>query len=64
MQISHCSITFTPEGNAQRVTWALESEMGNNAPRRWVGPFLGNLMDHDLAMALANIKTKAEAANP
>ena len=64
MQIFHCSITFAPAGNAQRVTWALEGEMGNNPVRRWVGPFLDKLMGRDLATGLANIKTKAEAAKP
>jgi len=64
LQIFHCSITFTPEGARQRVTWSLEAEMGPNPVRRWVGPFLDKLMGKDLATGLANIKARSEAAKP
>lgn len=53
-------LTLSPSGNATRVSWSNEGDVGMNPLMRWFVPFLDGMMGPDFAAGLANLKTLAE----
>lgn len=51
--------TFTPVGQATRVTWVLNSELGYNPLNRWFGLALDTLVGRDFETGLANLERVA-----
>lgn len=58
--VSTGAFTFTPQGNATRVSWTNEGDVGKNPMMRWFAPFLDRMMGPDFEAGLANLKTLAE----
>jgi len=54
------AITFTPEGNATRVKWTNEGDVGKNPMMRWFVPFLDRMIGGDYEAGLAGLKALAE----
>lgn len=48
------------EGQGTRLTWTLDSDMGNNPIGRWVGLALDKMVGADYERGLARLKTLAE----
>jgi uncharacterized protein YndB with AHSA1/START domain len=53
-------LTLTPEGNATRVRWTNEGDVGSNPMARWFAPFLDRMMGPDFEAGLAGLKALAE----
>lgn len=51
---------FTPEGNATRVTWTMNGDMGSNPLYHWFAAFADRVMGPDFEGGLANLKDVAE----
>ena len=54
------ALTLTPEGNATRISWTNEGDMGTNPMMRWFAPFMDKMMGPDFEGGLANLKAMAE----
>lgn len=54
------ALTLTPQGNATRVSWTNEGNVGKNPMMRWFVPFMDSMMGPDFEGGLANLKTLAE----
>ena len=54
------ALTLTPSGNATRISWTNEGDMGWNLLGRWFVPFMDNMMGPDFEAGLANLKVLAE----
>lgn len=52
--------TFTPEGDATKVTWTMDSDMGMNPIGRVMGMFMDQMVGPDFEKGLAGIKTNSE----
>jgi len=53
-------LTLTPQGNATRISWTNEGDVGRNPMMRWFVPFMDRMMGPDFEAGLANLKTLAE----
>lgn len=51
---------FTREGNATRVTWTMNGDMGSNPLYHWFAAFADRVMGPDFEGGLANLKDVAE----
>lgn len=51
---------LTPEGNATKVAWTMNGNMGSNPLFRWFALNADNMVGKDFAEGLANLKTLAE----
>jgi carbon monoxide dehydrogenase subunit G len=51
---------LTPQGDATRVTWGLDSDMGMNPIGRWVGLFLDGMVGADYERGLAQLRTTVD----
>lgn len=51
---------LTVEGNATRVTWSDEGDLGYNPMNRWFGLFLDKLIGGDFEAGLAKLKRSSE----
>jgi uncharacterized protein YndB with AHSA1/START domain len=51
---------FTPEGNATKVAWTMNGDMGSNPLFRWFALNADNMVGKDFSEGLANLKTLAE----
>jgi hypothetical protein len=58
--VSTGALTLTPEGNATRISWTNEGDVGNNPMMRWFVPFMDKMMGPDFDGGLANLKAMAE----
>ena len=54
------ALTLTPQGNATRVSWTNEGDMGRNPMMRWFAPFMDKMMGPDFEAGLAKLKALAE----
>lgn len=54
------ALTLTPQGNATRVSWTNQGDMGRNPMARWFAPFMDSMMGPDFEAGLANLKALAE----
>jgi uncharacterized protein YndB with AHSA1/START domain len=54
------ALTLTPQGNATRVSWSNEGDMGRNPVMRWFAPFMDGMMAPDFEAGLAKLKSLAE----
>jgi uncharacterized protein YndB with AHSA1/START domain len=57
---SRGAFTLAPAGNATRVSWTNEGDVGRNALMRWFVPFMDSMMGPDFEGGLANLKALAE----
>jgi hypothetical protein len=55
------SFTLAPEGDATRVTWIDEGDLGMNPMNRWFGLFMEKLIGPDFEASLENLKKLVEA---
>src|SRR5262245_30374362 len=55
------TFTFQAQGDGTRVTWAFDSEHGNNLVSRWFGLLLDSLVGKDYDKGLAKLKAVLEA---
>jgi uncharacterized protein YndB with AHSA1/START domain len=55
-------LRIEPEGNAVRVSWSNEGDMGASPVNRWFGVFMDRLVGPDFEDGLANLKRLAEAS--
>jgi uncharacterized protein YndB with AHSA1/START domain len=53
-------LRFEPEGNATRVSWTMNGDMGSNPLFRWFALFADRMVGKDFDAGLANLKTLAE----
>ncbi len=53
-------LTFAPEGNATKVTWLMNGDMGSNPLFRWFALFADGMVGKDFAAGLAKLKVVAE----
>ena len=58
--VSTGAFTFAPAGDATRVSWTNEGDVGKNPMMRWFVPFLDRMMGPDFEAGLANLKALAE----
>ena len=61
-QLFQGAVTFEPVGEALKVSWHLETDLGANPLKRWAGLLLDKLMGGDMTTGLANLKQQVEAA--
>jgi uncharacterized protein YndB with AHSA1/START domain len=54
------ALTLTPQGNATRISWTNEGDVGKNPMMRWFVPFMDRMMGPDFEGGLANLKALAE----
>ena len=54
------ALTLVPAGNATKISWTNEGDMGWNLMGRWFVPFMDRMMGPDFEAGLANLKTLAE----
>jgi len=54
------ALTLTPAGNATRISWTNEGDVGKNPLMRWFAPFMDSMMGPDFEGGLANLKALAE----
>jgi hypothetical protein len=52
---------LTPEATGTRVTWTLESDLGNNPVSRWFGPMIKSGVTKDYEKGLASLKQTVES---
>jgi hypothetical protein len=57
---SRGAFTLAPAGNATRVSWTNEGDVGRNPLMRWFVPFMDSMMGPDFEGGLANLKALAE----
>lgn len=55
------TFTLKGEGDGTRVTWALDSEHGNNLVSRWFGLLLDGMVGKDYDKGLAKLKSVLES---
>ena len=53
-------IAFVPDGNATRVTWTMNGDMGSNPLYRWMALGADGMVGKDFEAGLANLKALAE----
>ena len=53
-------IAFVPDGNATRVTWTMDGDMGSNPLLRWMALSADGMVGKDFEASLANLKALAE----
>lgn len=58
--VSTGTFVLAAEGNATRVTWSDEGELGYNPMNRWFGVFLDRLLGGDFEAGLAKLKRTSE----
>ena len=58
--VSTGAFTLAPAGNATRISWTNEGDVGKNPMMRWFVPFLDKMMGPDFEAGLANLKALAE----
>lgn len=59
-QLFQGAVTFQPSGDALKVKWRLETDLGANPLKRWAGLLLDKLIGGDMATGLANLKLLVE----
>jgi hypothetical protein len=52
--------TFTPVNAGVKVIWINSGKLGSNPVSRWMGLFMGNMLEPDLEESLNNLKVKLE----
>ena len=57
---SQGELNFVPDGNATRVTWTMNGDMGRNPLFRWMALGADSMVGKDFEAGLANLKTVAE----
>ena len=60
MGVSQTAFECAPEGAAQRVTWTMAFEAGNNPMKRYFGLFFDRVIGPDYEKGLANMKALLE----
>jgi len=58
--VSTGALTLSPQGNATRISWTNEGDVGKNPMMRWFVPFMDKMMGPDFEGGLANLKALAE----
>ncbi|MEH6416651.1 SRPBCC family protein [Pseudomonas sp. CGJS7] len=58
------TFTLQAQGSGTRVTWALDSEHGNNLVSRWFGLLLDSMVGKDYDKGLAKLKQVLETGAP
>jgi hypothetical protein len=58
--LSQGSILFEAEGDATRVVWSNDGDLGLNPVNRWFGLLMDKMMGPDFATGLENLKRRAE----
>lgn len=53
-------INFVPDGNATKVTWTMNGDMGSNPLFRWMALGADGMVGKDFEAGLANLKALAE----
>ena len=56
-------LSFSPEGNATRVTWTMDGDMGASPVSHWFALFADQMIGKDFEAGLAGLKTLAEKPN-
>jgi hypothetical protein len=51
---------LSPEGDGTRVTWGLDSDMGNNPIGRWMGLMLDGFVGADYERGLEQLRQTVE----
>ena len=54
------ALTLTPQGDATRISWTNEGNVGRNPMMRWFVPFMDSMMGPDFEGGLTNLKALAE----
>lgn len=54
------ALDFVPDGNATRVTWTMNGDMGSNPLFRWMALGADGMVGKDFEAGLANLKAVAE----
>jgi len=54
------ALTLTPSGNATRVSWTNEGDVGRNPMMRWFVPFLDGMIGKDYEDGLKKLKAMVE----
>ena len=60
MGVSQTALECAPEGAAQRVTWTMAFEAGNNPMKRYFGLFFDRVIGPDYEKGLVNMKALLE----
>ena len=63
-QPSTSTLAITPDGNGSRVTWSMDSDLGNNPMHRYFGLMMDKYIGQDYEKGLARLKTLAETLPP
>ncbi len=61
---ANASYTLSPSGAGTKVTWGLNTDVGNNPMGRWTGLLLDRWVGKDYEEGLANLKQLVEAKSP
>jgi uncharacterized protein YndB with AHSA1/START domain len=54
------ALTLTPNGEATRLSWTNEGDVGRNPMMRWFVPFLDGMIGKDYEAGMAKLKALAE----
>jgi effector-binding domain-containing protein len=54
-------MTLTPDGNATRVTWTVDVDMGANPIGHYIGLTMDGMLGKDFALGLSKLKTVVES---
>lgn len=54
------ALTLTPSGNATRLSWTNEGDVGRNPMMRWFVPFLDGMIGKDYEDGMKKLKAMAE----
>lgn len=63
-QPSTSTLSITPDGTGSRVSWAMDSDLGNNPMHRYFGLMMDKYIGQDYEKGLARLKTLAETLPP
>ena len=54
------ALTLTPQGDATKISWTNQGDVGGSLVGRWYMPFMDRMMGPDFEAGLANLKAQAE----
>lgn len=57
---SKVEYAFQPDGTGTRVTWTMDSDLGNNPIGRWFGLMMDGMVGPDFERGLASLKSVVE----